>query len=110
MLNSTLTQGLGAALLVAGFVGIENARSPAVEADEQPERGSLKRATSELPVEQQAVAAIEKLGGRVTRDPKADGKPAIGVDLSRNSANNDPVTDTDLKAVGALRQLRELSL
>ena len=32
--------------------------------------------------EEKAVKAIEKLGGKVRRDEKADGKPVVAVDLS----------------------------
>ena len=52
-----------------------------------------------------AIAAIEKLGGRVTVDEKSPGKPVVGVRLS--DAN---VTDADLEHIEALTNLRRLDL
>jgi hypothetical protein len=52
-----------------------------------------------------AVKAIEKLGGTVTRDDKATGKPIVGVDLDRTQ-----VTDAGLKMLAGLKQLQKLNL
>ena len=50
--------------------------------------------------EDKAVAFVEKLGGRVTRDEKLPGKPVIGVHLSFNA-----VTDVGLKELAPLKNL-----
>jgi hypothetical protein len=55
--------------------------------------------------EDKAVEAIQNLGGRITRDEKAKGKPIVGVDFARTK-----VTDADLKHLAALKQLRDLDL
>ena len=55
--------------------------------------------------EDKAVAFVEKIGGDVTRDEKAPGKPAITVNLS-----NTKVTDAGLKELAALKQLTTLNL
>src|SRR5687767_1721662 len=55
--------------------------------------------------EERAVAAIEKMGGRVTRDKTAPGLPVIHVDLSSGS-----VTEAGLKEVAGLKQLKRLNL
>ena len=48
--------------------------------------------------EDKAVATVAKLGGKVTRDEKADGKPVIAVDLL-----NPNVTDADLQELAPSR-------
>jgi len=48
---------------------------------------------------------VEKLGGKVTRDEKAEGKPVIRVRLGGTQ-----VTDAGLKELAALKNLQELDL
>src|SRR5438876_8608089 len=55
--------------------------------------------------EASAVKAVEKLGGKVTRDGKLPGKPVIGVNF-----NPGVVTDAVLKELKDLKQLASLSL
>ena len=55
--------------------------------------------------EASAVKAVEKLGGKVTRDDKLPGKPVIGVVLNRTR-----VTDASLKELKDLKQLTHLNL
>src|SRR6185369_4088031 len=55
--------------------------------------------------EDKAVKAIEKLGGTVKRDEKADGKPVVAVDWHYTR-----VTDAGLKELAAFKHLRELGL
>src|SRR5436190_11057360 len=55
--------------------------------------------------EASAVKAVEKLGGKVTRDDKLPGKPVIGVSFFGTQ-----VTDAGLKELKDLTQLKELSL
>jgi hypothetical protein len=55
--------------------------------------------------ENQSIKAVEKLGGVISRDDKARGKPIVGVDLGATE-----VTDAALKELAGLRQLRKLSL
>ena len=55
--------------------------------------------------EDKAVAFVEKLGGKVTRDEKAPGKPVITVDLSVTQ-----VTDAGLKELAPLQNLTALDL
>jgi hypothetical protein len=55
--------------------------------------------------EDKAVTVIQKLGGRLTRDPKAKGKPVIHVDLGFTK-----MTDSGLKELAALKQLKVLFL
>ena len=50
--------------------------------------------------EDKAVAFVEKLGGKVTRDEKATGKPVITVFLYRKK-----MTDAGLKELAALKNL-----
>jgi hypothetical protein len=52
-----------------------------------------------------AVAAVEKLRGRVERDDKQPGKPVVLVDLYYTKA-----TDADLKGITSLEQVRSLDL
>ncbi len=59
----------------------------------------LPRATAG---QEEAIAAIKKLGGKVMIDNKRDGKPVVGVDLSDTK-----VTDADL---ALLKQLPDLQL
>ena len=54
-------------------------------------------------VEDKAVKAIEKLGGRIYRDMKAKDKPIVGVTLP-----GPKVTDAGLKHLARLKQLRKL--
>ena len=56
--------------------------------------------------EDKAVAFVEKLGGKVTRDEKAPGKPVVTVFLSGSKK----VTDADLKELAALKNLTTLDL
>src|SRR5213080_1884739 len=56
--------------------------------------------------EASAVKAIEKLGGKVTRDDKRPGKPVIAVIL----AGTTQVTDAGLKELKHLKQLTALTL
>jgi internalin A len=62
-------------------------------------------AQSPNPEEEKAVAAIEKLRGKVTRDDKLPGHPVVEVDLSGRS-----VTDADLKDSRELKGLQTLNL
>ena len=55
--------------------------------------------------EASAVKAVEKLGGKVTRDDKLPGKPVIGVNLAGTK-----VTDAGLKELADLKQLTTLGL
>src|SRR5438094_10654776 len=55
--------------------------------------------------EASAVKAVEKLGGKVTRDGKLPGKPVIGVNF-----NPGVVTDAVLKELKDLKQLASLYL
>src|SRR5213082_3475982 len=55
--------------------------------------------------EASAVKAVEKLGGKVTRDDKLPGKPVIGVNLAGTQ-----VTDAGLKELKHLKQLTSLNL
>jgi internalin A len=55
--------------------------------------------------EDRAVKAIQKLGGRITRDMKAKGKPIVGVNLDRTE-----VTDAGLKHLAGLKRLQNLKL
>ena len=55
--------------------------------------------------QEQAIAAIKKLGGKVTIDKKSPNKPVIEVDLSRTK-----VTDKGLIQLSELFQLQSLNL
>src|ERR1700704_2784555 len=55
--------------------------------------------------EASAVKAVEKLGGKVTRDDKLPGKPVIAVNLAGTQ-----VTDASLKELKDLKQLTSLNL
>ena len=55
--------------------------------------------------EASAVKAVEKLGGKVTRDDKLPGKPVIAVNLYGTK-----VTDAGLKELKDLKQLTSLDL
>src|SRR5262249_32912716 len=55
--------------------------------------------------EEQAVKAVEMLGGKLTRDEKAAGKPVAAVNL-----HDAKVTDDDLKELAGLKQLQALDL
>ena len=55
--------------------------------------------------EASAVKAVEKLGGRVTRDDKLPGKPVIGVNLAGTN-----VTDAGLKELKDFKQLTSLDV
>ena len=55
--------------------------------------------------EASAVKAVEKLGGKVTRDDKLPGKPVTGVSLFTTA-----VTDAGLKELKDLKQLTTLDL
>jgi hypothetical protein len=55
--------------------------------------------------EDKAVKAIKKLGGRITRNMNARGKPIVSVDLRETK-----VTDRGLKHLAGLKQLRKLYL
>ena len=55
--------------------------------------------------EASAVKAVEKLGGKVTRDDKLPGKPVIGVNLTHAG-----VTDAGLKELKDLKKLTSLNL
>ena len=57
--------------------------------------------------EDKAVAFVEKLGGKVTRDQKQPGKPVVGVSLSFTKVK---VTDADLKELAAFKNLSVLAL
>ena len=64
--------------------------------------GSSARAAD---AEDKAVAFVEKLGGEVTRDEKAPGKPVVTVTLAFTD-----VTDVGVKELAALKNLTTLSL
>jgi Leucine rich repeat len=55
--------------------------------------------------QERAVAAIEKLGGKVERDLTSPGHLVVRVDLRMTG-----VTDTDLASLGTLKSLQSLSL
>src|SRR6516164_5000490 len=55
--------------------------------------------------EQQVIAAIKKLGGRVELDETRPGKPVVRVSLEGTA-----VTDADLSSLAVFTQLRELDL
>jgi hypothetical protein len=55
--------------------------------------------------EGKAVNAIQKLGGRITRDMKATDNPIVSVDLGKTK-----VTDAGLKDLAGLKQLQWLNL
>jgi len=59
--------------------------------------------------EDKAVAFVEKLGGKVTRDDKLPGKPVIGVNLGM-SVISTKVTDAGLKELAPLKNLSTLDL
>ena len=65
-------------------------------ASSAPQRGAA---------EQQAIAVITRLGGRVDVDETKAGKPVVRVSLEGTAA-----TDADLRWLGVLGQLRELDL
>ena len=56
--------------------------------------------------EDKAVEADKELGGMVTRDEKAEGKPVVAVDLRGSLV----LTDADLKELAPLKELRTLYL
>ena len=58
--------------------------------------------------EASAVNAVEKLGGKVTRDDKLPGKPVIGVNLGGLVPGK--ATDAGLKELKDLKQLTSLDL
>ena len=55
--------------------------------------------------EDKAVEAVKKLGGSVTRDDKAEGKPVVVVDLSGTQ-----VTDAGMQELAPLKGLKKLVL
>jgi hypothetical protein len=55
--------------------------------------------------EHRAVEAVEKLGGRLTRDEKAADRPVIGLNLRYTRLNN-----AGLKELVGLKALRSLDL
>jgi internalin A len=55
--------------------------------------------------EADAVKLVEKLGGKITRDERLAGKPVVGVTL-----DGCDVTDSNLKTLKELKQLRQLDL
>src|SRR5438128_1737307 len=55
--------------------------------------------------EAKAVRLVEKLGGALTRDPKAKGNPVVGVNLSTKKAG-----DTELKELAGFTALQTLDL
>src|SRR4051794_6048559 len=60
--------------------------------------------------EASAVKAVEKLGGKVTRDDKLPGKPVIGVNLYGVNLYCKKVTDAGLKELKHPKQLTNLDL
>jgi hypothetical protein len=64
--------------------------------------GSLRAANE---AEDKAVAAIQKLGGKVERDDKRAGSPVVTVDLMR-----DKIKDADLACLADLREVTSLKL
>src|SRR5262249_12679584 len=81
---------------IAGFLSLGLAAGPTGLAAPVPDHSAEER---------QAVAAIEKLGGKVTRDEASPGKPVVKVDLSLSG-----VTDAGLAPVQGLRRLQALAL
>jgi len=67
--------------------------------------GLLALAVAGRADEAAAVKAIEKLGGRVTRDDNRPGKPVVFVDL-----RGPQVTDAGLKELKGLKSLQSLNL
>ena len=96
--------GIGTAVSLWQAKEANDARNLAVqrftEAEEQP-------ADAAEPVEsqEQAIAAIKKLGGKVTIDEKSPNKPVIKVDLSHSK-----VTDKGLIELSELFKLQSLNL
>src|SRR5207302_796007 len=78
-------------------------------APEMPQEGkeapAKKKEGAARADEASAVKAVEKLGGKVTRDDKLPGRPVIGVNLGHPK-----VTDADLKELKNLKQLTSLNL
>jgi len=96
---------LGTAILAvtAGFWKKSNAVETRLNRDvAQPTagEGSTDRAD-----DAGAIAAVEKLGGTLTRDDKIPGQPVTGVDLGGTAA-----TDADLSRLRGLRHLQSLEL
>src|ERR1041385_7776219 len=67
--------------------------------------GLSGRAQDDNAEQEQAIARIEKLGGKFELDEKRPGKPLIKVDLYRTK-----VANTDLEILKGFTQLRSLSL
>ena len=81
---------------VAFFVGMFVVASNAVAANKDVKRSEA---------EQKAIAAIKKLGGKVTFAERKPGKPVTGVDLSFTK-----IIDADLVHLKGLTKLQTLSL
>jgi Leucine-rich repeat (LRR) protein len=77
----------------------------ATPSNENPEPPARDRERRAIVSEDEAVAALEKLGGKIVRDDRADGKPVISVKLDGSRAG-----DADLRNVAVLKQLRSLDL
>jgi internalin A len=78
-------------------------RSKAEPRAADPEDGKDTRLG--LAEEAAAVRAVDKLGGRVSVDPKQPGKPVVGVDFGQTQ-----VTDAALKELKAFKSLHTLRL
>ena len=87
-------------LHVLSFVGMVVVTSNAV---------GQKKVAKRSEAEKRAIAAIEKLGGRVKFDEKKPGKPVIGVSFDYMS-RPDRVSDAGLVHLLAFRQLQKLHL
>ena len=73
----------------------------------KPSESAAKPTPTPAPASPQdrAVSFVESLGGEVTRDDKAPGKPVVGVKLSETQ-----VTDAGLKDLAPLTKLTHLAL
>ena len=100
------------ALAVAGltsllYTGCSRPAAPTAPTPSALEPAGQVRSTDGTPAdtEDKAVAFIEKLGGKVTRDEKAPGKPVLEVVLDGTE-----LTDAGLKALAPLTNLTKLIL
>jgi internalin A len=86
-------------LLLAGCG--PSASTPPQAATQPHTHGASQAATPPDDAEDQAVKAVEKLGGQVVRDPNDPAKPIVEVNL-----NGAAVTDAELKELAALKALK----
>jgi hypothetical protein len=70
-----------------------------------PETTSTPTPAAKTKTEDEAVAFIQKLGGKIERDEKAAGKPVVEVNLAETA-----VTDVGLKELAPLKNLHYLNV